>query len=369
MFIDNNNNNIKFHNGLLLEVNISKIINNQYYISHITLVNSTSIETLGPPTCICIRSMEYSSQDFSKLKILAGKNWNSLDYIQFKYNYTCKRLDHSSYIKAYETLKNQAYMYSKSELDSIAGNAENRSDYIKHKFDYKFLSEEEKNDIQEKASSVLKAREESLLKKEKYQDGRLHIPYDNSLHLWELPSGKMNKYETTLQAAIREMIEETGISISNINDLRLIGKKNLIKRNWNLIDHDENGTILNYGIQKTPIYLILYSGERDNFCNRTDVYNQFDWVPVEYIIQDLKEEINKLDKKINYATNFNLSRCGNLEEWKEALSAEGWEQPCTEELETFKNIIIKNKIVKSVVCTFYNSSRGCRYGTRCRFLH
>jgi 8-oxo-dGTP pyrophosphatase MutT (NUDIX family) len=353
-----NNNNIKLLSGLLLDVNISKInfkrsVPVLYFISHINYTDpncsdTESLNTLGPPSCICIRSRDID-EDFpqhiknKEFSILALKNMNSMNYIQLKYLYISDSLHPSKYEELYNTIIDQAYMFSDSELKSLAaGKCENRSDYMKTPFDYNKLSKKQLDHIKEVASEELKIRKDlSDNKIENFNDGRKFKPYDTSLHLWELPSGKMNKNETSLQAAIREMKEETGIIFEN-NNLELIGKKYLIRSEWNLIDKD--GKILNsVGDQKTPLYLISFSGGEENPLNNQDVYVSSElspWVPVNYIIQDLAEEVEKLKFK-NYGTNFNLNRCGNRDDWVEALWKD-WEKPSQDELDMSKKMFTQD---------------------------
>ena len=83
-------------------------------------------------------------------------------------------------------------------------------------------------------------------------DGKILVghPTNHASDFWSIPKGKIDKGETTLDAAIRETFEETNINISdfeNIEELEAVTYKHKKKRLHPFILSEHNNKNLGWG--------------------------------------------------------------------------------------------------------------------------
>ena len=126
---------------------------------------------------------------------------------------------------------------------------------------------------------------------------------DNPKNFWQMPQGGVDKNETFINAAKRELEEETGIkSVELIKELNGWLKYNLPK---NLLGKIWNGK---YRGQKQKWFIMRFIGKNDEIDINTEKPEFLDWqwiessklpsIAVEFkidIYNKIKEEINLLD--------------------------------------------------------------------------
>jgi|LakMenE01Jun11ns_1017448.scaffolds.fasta_scaffold9957677_2 8-oxo-dGTP pyrophosphatase MutT (NUDIX family) len=116
------------------------------------------------------------------------------------------------------------------------------------------------------------------------------IVYNNNLlvvrvkHAFKygLPKGKKNNKETIYETAVREVLEETGIDVSNL----IINKGKYIE------------------ILKTKLYIIELKDEiilNDNY-DKTEI-DSIKWIDFNYVLDNPREFTNQVKLAVNYLSN------------------------------------------------------------------
>ena len=355
---------IVLRTGLLLDV----VLNGKNFCAIGATQTSPEVTrevvTLGPPTCLVVRAETLKKEGEDSLRssargqgfsILALKNKNSAAYIYLKYTMMSGRLDSSQYALLVETIEQNAHLYSNSELFFLENlNSDEamdlkklkRSDYFnKTPFDFTKLSKEEQDRVKSAAEGALATRGHATEEGAAGVDtpapdpssasGSVqHIsrPLDPTMHMWELPSGKMKRGVSALRTALVEMVEETGFSEE---DVRPLGRKTVTKKVF--IEDQQEGE---YGSQKTPLVLVGYTSPTAIPSRRCDVYVGSAWVCVNHIVQDVTEAAAPVGDGGVRGSNFgSLVRVGNAEEWVEALD-DDWEALSEWELEEAKKAMV-----------------------------
>jgi len=102
---------------------------------------------------------------------------------------------------------------------------------------------------------------------------------------WSLPKGHVEKGETKIQAAKREIYEESGIKINNLKLIFFLGKYQR-----NKINKSGSGEI-----KKTPrtIYMYLFKTNQNKLCPIDDENPEARWVAINKVSQFLTHPKDK----------------------------------------------------------------------------